>query len=162
MTKADSVITKIIKKISGSVDWELVTHTVPTGSHTYRWRYTKDKTDSAGLDLGWVDSIECQNCSTPTSIVDDDQSPNTITLFQNYPNPFNPTTVISFEIPKISHVRIEVYNALGHLVATLVNENKNAGRHEVIFVASGLSSGFYLYRLQTELYTESRKMLLVK
>ena len=162
VTEADSVITKIITAISGSVDWELVTHIVPAGSHTYRWSYAKDDTESTGLDLGWVDSIECRTCSTPTSIVEDDQSPNTIVLFQNYPNPFNPTTVIEYSLPQSSHVRLEVYSILGQLVATLVNERVTMGTHTVSFDGKNLSSGVYIYRLTTPEYAESRMMNLIK
>ncbi len=85
-----------------------------------------------------------------------------ISLAQNYPNPFNPSTRINFTIPEQAHVRLRVYNVMGQHVRTLVNEVKSPGSYEVPFEAIGLSSGIYLYRLQTETYTASRSMLLVK
>ncbi|MCS7212140.1 MAG: choice-of-anchor Q domain-containing protein [Chloroherpetonaceae bacterium] len=73
--------------------------------------------------------------------------PRTFELLQNYPNPFNPTTVISYELPVATEVRLEVFDMLGRRVATLVNARQEAGRYQVSFNASELTSGLYLYRL---------------
>jgi photosystem II stability/assembly factor-like uncharacterized protein len=68
-------------------------------------------------------------------------------LDQNYPNPFNPTTVISYQLPVVSNVRLGVYDLLGREVAVLVNERKAPGSYEVKFDGAGLASGVYFYRL---------------
>ena len=96
--------------------------------------------------------------------------PMSVELSQNYPNPFNPTTNISFALPQSGDVRIEVYNIQGQKVATLITENKPAGRHSITFDASRLASGVYIYRMQVttgegsalvnEVFT--RKMTLIK
>lgn len=83
-------------------------------------------------------------------------------LYQNYPNPFNPATRIKFAIPKQSQVNLSIYNVLGELVTTLVNKHLNAGYYEFDFNAAGYSSGVYIYRIKTEDYIESKKMLLMK
>ncbi|MBS1515048.1 MAG: T9SS type A sorting domain-containing protein [Bacteroidetes bacterium] len=83
-------------------------------------------------------------------------------LYQNYPNPFNPVTNIKFDVPKASFVTVRIYNSLGREIALLVNEAKQAGSYAVDFNASSLSSGVYYYRLQTEGFTETRKMVLLK
>ena len=83
-------------------------------------------------------------------------------LDQNYPNPFNPTTQITYAIPIESHVKLKVYNVLGNEVATLVDEEKPAGEYTVKFNASDLSSGVYIYRLQTDYSTITKKMTLIK
>lgn len=88
--------------------------------------------------------------------------PSDYRLLQNYPNPFNPSTQIRFAIPEQAHVHLSVYNMLGQQVTTLVNENRCAGRYEVSFDASSLSSGLYLYRLQAGDFVKSRQMMLVK
>lgn len=85
-----------------------------------------------------------------------------IELKQNYPNPFNPSTQINFAITEQSHVLLEVYNTLGQKVSILVNETKTPGWHQVSFNASGLSSGTYIYRLETQSYTIERLMTFVK
>jgi hypothetical protein len=88
--------------------------------------------------------------------------PDDFTLAQNYPNPFNPTTVISYQLPVSSEVRLEVYDMLGRNVATLVNEQVSAGRHTVNFDASNLSSGVYLYRLQAGAQIMTKKLTILK
>ncbi|AXJ00566.1 Por secretion system C-terminal sorting domain-containing protein [Cyclonatronum proteinivorum] len=88
--------------------------------------------------------------------------PEAVALEQNYPNPFNPATTIRYSLPEAADVRLEVYNLLGQRVATLVSGTVDAGVHTVSFDASALSSGVYLYRLQTSGMVLSRKMLLVK
>jgi len=83
-------------------------------------------------------------------------------LHQNYPNPFNPSTVIKYEIPRASQIKLEVYDLLGRKVAELENGIKAAGTYQVQFDASQLSSGIYVYRLESEKSVISKKMLLIK
>ena len=94
-----------------------------------------------------------------------EESPKTIGYFslsQNHPNPFNPSTVINYEIPKASIVRLKVYDVLGREVATLVNEEKPAGRYNVTFDASKYSSGIYFYRITAGDFSQIKKMVLLK
>ncbi len=86
----------------------------------------------------------------------------TYKLEQNYPNPFNPSTRIIYQVAATSNVKLEVFDMLGRKVATLVNERKEAGEYPVIFNAQNLSSGVYFYRLQTDKFTQTKKMMLVK
>ncbi len=88
--------------------------------------------------------------------------PRQFNLKQNYPNPFNPVTNIEFDIAKTSFVKLEIYNSLGQEVKTLVNEELTAGSYKVDFDASGLTSGAYFYRLVTDSYVKTNKMILVK
>ncbi len=83
-------------------------------------------------------------------------------LNQNYPNPFNPGTTISYELPQSANVIIKVYDVLGNEVKTLVNNNEQAGKHQIYFDASKLSSGIYLYKMQAGKYSEIKKMILLK
>jgi hypothetical protein len=91
-----------------------------------------------------------------------DLVPEAFALLQNYPNPFNPTTNIEFSIPKSEFVTLKVYNILGEEVATLVSERLAVGQYRYDWNASSLASGVYLYRIQTQDYVESKKMILMK
>lgn len=88
--------------------------------------------------------------------------PGKYSITQNYPNPFNPVTSIKYTIPDNEFVSIKVFDILGNEVATLVNENKNAGNYNVEFKADNFSSGLYFYKIQAGSYTQIRKMLLLK
>jgi len=88
--------------------------------------------------------------------------PKEVRLHNNYPNPFNPSTQIAFDLPRESHVTLEVYNILGERVALLVDEVRGAGYHQVRFDASGLASGIYLYRMTANNVTLMNKMVLMK
>ncbi|MEM1096524.1 MAG: T9SS type A sorting domain-containing protein [Bacteroidota bacterium] len=97
------------------------------------------------------------------NINDPDELPEGYALEQNYPNPFNPTTTLAFSIPQAQDVSLTVYNVLGQQVATLVNNQLlTAGRHEVAFNATELSSGVYVYRLDAGAYSLTKSMLLIK
>ncbi len=93
--------------------------------------------------------------------------PTDFALEQNYPNPFNPTTRIQFSLPTASPVRLAIYNVSGELVRLLVNDDLAAGTYRLTWNATdndgrGVSSGVYIYRLQTGKFVSSRKMLLIK
>jgi len=84
------------------------------------------------------------------------------TLFQNYPNPFNPNTTISWQSPAGSRQTIKVYDVLGNEIATIVDEYKPAGKYEVEFNAGNLTSGTYFYKIISDNFAETRKMILLK
>jgi hypothetical protein len=84
-------------------------------------------------------------------------------LMQNYPNPFNPVTTIRYELAATSTVAVDVYDVLGRRVANLVNRvQQQPGSYNIQFDGAQLSSGTYLIRLQTETFTQTRKMMLLK
>jgi hypothetical protein len=93
--------------------------------------------------------------------------PGEYALLANYPNPFNPETRISFQIPRSCHVRLSVFNNRGQLIAVLVDGEVTAGTHTKIWNAmdmtgSKVTSGVYLYKLETKEYTEVRKMIFIQ
>ncbi|MEO8513600.1 MAG: choice-of-anchor J domain-containing protein [Ignavibacteria bacterium] len=90
------------------------------------------------------------------------ETPTHFELKQNYPNPFNPTTNIEFSIAKTRDVSLVIYNSLGQLVSTLVNQELKPGTYKYDFNASGLPSGSYYYRLTAGDFVRTNKMILVK
>ncbi|PIQ08453.1 MAG: hypothetical protein COW71_11695 [Ignavibacteriales bacterium CG18_big_fil_WC_8_21_14_2_50_31_20] len=86
----------------------------------------------------------------------------TYELYSNYPNPFNPTTQISYQLPKDEFVNLVVYNSLGQLISTLVNQHQTSGKYSVKFDATSLPSGVYIYKIQAGEFSSVKKMLLTK
>ena len=80
----------------------------------------------------------------------------------NYPNPFNSSTIISLDLPNAGHVNIDIFNMLGQKIETLYDGFMNAGRNEVVWNGSAVSSGLYLYRVTSGERTATRKMLMIK
>jgi flagellar hook assembly protein FlgD len=88
-------------------------------------------------------------------------------LNKNFPNPFNPSTTISYEIPIKGIVKLQIFDLLGRLVATLVNSEQNAGPHQIVWQGKSeggtiVSSGLYFYRLQSGNFSQTERMLLLK
>ena len=79
-----------------------------------------------------------------------------------YPNPFNPTTTLSFALPVISHVILEVYNIIGRLIYELINSNMDAGYHSVIWNADNNASGVYFVKMVAGDFVNTQKLMLVK
>ncbi len=105
-----------------------------------------------GVQYGTIVSID----DAPENI------PRKISLYQNYPNPFNPVTTIRYDIPVNTHASLKVFNLLGQEAAVLTDRRHLPGSYEITFDASHLSSGFYIYVLQTAEVKRSRRMLLIK
>ena len=108
--------------------------------------------------------------STPTPITEERNTlPKEFALAQNYPNPFNPSTVIAYQLPTASDVRLELYDVLGRKISTLVNTRQAAGYYTFTLNASNLATGIYFYRLQanatngtSKTFVQTKKMMLVK
>jgi len=88
--------------------------------------------------------------------------PSEFKLYQNYPNPFNPVTIINYELRISSYVILAVFDVLGKIVETFVNQKQSPGKYEVVFSGAGLPSGVYFSKLISEGYSETRKMVLLK
>ncbi len=101
--------------------------------------------------------------STPTPMTEEHSTlPKEFALAQNYPNPFNPSTVIAYQLPTASDVRLELFDVLGRKVATLVNARQAAGYYNVVLNANNLATGIYFYRLQAGNFVQTKKMILLK
>ena len=132
--------------------------------------YTAIKTyDNSGNQslISNVDSAEA-GFDLVTDINDTESDlPTDFELSQNYPNPFNPTTTISFSLPEQSYVDLSIYNVNGQKITTLVDQNLHAGVHTFEWDGNSVSgnqvaTGIYIYRIQANSYTDSKKMVLMK
>ena len=122
------------------------------------FRYNTDVTN-AGFFV-YLDDI---SISSPTSVDQTDAGvPDKFSLSQNYPNPFNPSTAIHFSLPSSGYVSLNIFNTLGEEVATLVAEQLTPGTYKVEWIANGIPSGVYFYRLQVGRFVDTRKLVLLK
>ncbi len=131
---------------------------LPTDHYDYTIK-TKDNTNLLSIPS---DKVSVMALAPKIKVDVSEKIPSEYTLAQNYPNPFNPSTNIVFSIKENGFVLLKVYDILGKEVATLVNEQKPAGNYEVEFDASTLSSGMYIYKIQSGNFIETKKMLLMK
>ncbi|MCH8524427.1 MAG: T9SS type A sorting domain-containing protein [Balneolales bacterium] len=129
----------------------------------FRYYFTGERLseDSGARDMLRLDNINISDL-TDVSAFEPDEQIQKFMLEQNFPNPFNPSTLIRFYLPEDLYTRLTVHNVLGQKVATLVEGQLNAGRHEVNFNAMGLSSGIYVAHIQAEGLTASTRMMLIK
>lgn len=97
-----------------------------------------------------------------SKIIEVEVIPTEFALHQNYPNPFNPSTKIRWQSIVDSRQVLKVYDMLGNEITTLLDEYKTAGNYEINFDAINLASGIYIYRLITDNYTETKKMILLR
>ena len=89
-------------------------------------------------------------------------TPESYELYQNYPNPFNPVTNIKYQLVHSGFVKLSVYDMLGREIGRIINQDQKAGTYTVQYDASKLSSGAYFYRIESQDFTETKKMILVK
>ena len=139
--------------------WNIFDHQFQFLLHLYIY----DNKIWAGTNDGlWYKELE-------TTSLEPIEQPNNFNLSQNYPNPFNPSTKISWQSPITGHQSLKVYDVLGNVITTLVDEERPAGKYDTSFNASGLASGIYFYRiaihsdkLQIGTYVETKKMILLR
>ncbi len=116
-----------------------------------------------GFGTVYFDDLRVTRPGLVTAVGDDTPGrPAAFALAQNTPNPFNPTTAISYQLSAVSNVRLDVFDALGRKVRTLVDGPQSAGAHTVTFDGNGLASGLYLYRLTASGQTLARRMTLIR
>ena len=122
-----------------------------------------DKNISGGSKFSYrLKQIDNNGTFEYSDIVEVEVVPQQFELSQNYPNPFNPTTTIRFSLPVQSQLKINIYNMLGELVKTLSDGMYEAGYYNITIDASDLSSGTYIYRLESNDFVETKKMILLK
>ena len=150
-------------------NWSRIGYVEGNGTTTESKSYSFiDNSISAGSYNYRLKQIDFDGSYTYSNVIElEFNTPADFVLEQNYPNPFNPRTHIRYSIPStgtslMKFVQLKVFDLLGNEIATLVNEEKPAGRYEVEFDGSVLTSGVYYYRLSAGNYNETRKLILIK
>ncbi|MBP9581802.1 MAG: M20/M25/M40 family metallo-hydrolase [Ignavibacterium sp.] len=158
-----------IEKSTNNVNWDKIGFVPGNGTSTEVHNYSFiDQNPFVGTSYYRLKQIDFDGTSEYANIVEVVYGTvSEFALEQNYPNPFNPSTKIKYSIASVetkhaSSVQLKIYDVLGNEVATLVNEEKTPGNYEVIFDASKLSSGVYLYTIKSGIFVQTRKMLLMK
>jgi hypothetical protein len=155
-----------IERMLDNSGWERISFVDGNGTTTEprEYSYVDDisgiSANSLSYRLKQVDFDGSYEYSEAISL--NNSTPSDFTLNQNYPNPFNPVTIISYSVPAKDFVSIKVYDVIGNEIVTLVNEEKQAGNYQVEFNASELQSSTYFYRMQTDSFVETKKMLLLR
>lgn len=128
-----------------------------------KFNYNTDLYDFFAVKVYGV-SVRCIKDDSNTDVegANAKRLPIEYSVSQNFPNPFNPTTVISYQLPAYSHVKLKLYDLLGREVAILIDQEKAPGKYEVIFNAQNLSSGIYFYRMESGSFSQTKKLLLLK
>ena len=131
-------------------------------NNKYYWR-VRSKTDNGATSAySSVGNFIVSSTTNVGQTLNRKTVPASFELEQNYPNPFNPSTTIDYSIPKSGLVTIKIYDVLGKEVKTLVNNIKSAGNYSVEFNATKFASGIYYYRMQTNDFIETKKLILIK
>jgi hypothetical protein len=137
----------------------------PARSNGYSYVFKKSDLSHSWFDKGGV-GYTFFPAANQSLAVDQPAGKQTVVegfeLNQNYPNPFNPATTIEFSIPQQSQVTMKVFDVLGHEVAELVNEKKDAGNYSVSWDAGQFPSGLYFYILRAGDRLETKRMILMK
>ncbi|MCH7965584.1 MAG: T9SS type A sorting domain-containing protein [Bacteroidetes bacterium] len=171
----DQLIVTGIAQLSGTLDVSAIINFEPQVGQKYEIISANTVTGTfdqivshggLGFDVTYNSNNVSITITSPVDVKDEDLIPTDYVLYQNYPNPFNPTTKIKYGIPNSGLIILQVYNLLGEVVTTLVNEQQPAGNYEVSFdatsAAGGLSSGIYLYKIQAGEFIETKKMVLLR
>jgi len=153
-----------IERRSNTSDWTKISFIPGFGTTSETKSYSfSDNNLSAGKYCYRLKQVDFDGTFEYSNVVEGEViAVNKFELSQNYPNPFNPSTSIRFNLPVASNVKLSVYNLLGQQVKSIVNGFRTAGSHTVTFDASDLSSGVYIYRIEANNFTQTRKMTLIK
>lgn len=145
-------------------NWENKGFVNGKGTTTEKTFYSfKDKNEKPGTYLYRLKQIDFDGTFSYSSEVEIEVTgPKDFALYQNYPNPFNPSTTIKFALPVKTNLSLNVYNTLGEKVAEIFKGEMEEGYHEMMFNASGLSSGVYFYKIESENFNSTKKLMLLK
>ncbi len=150
--------------VKGQTEFNNVGFVSGKGTTTEKSVYSfSDKNEKPGTYVYRLKQIDLDGTYSYSNEVEIEVTgPKDFALYQNYPNPFNPSTTIKFALPVKTNLSLNIYNTLGEKVAEIFKGEMEEGYHEMMFNASGLSSGIYYYTITADNFSETKKMILVK
>jgi len=152
----------------GDMNWNFQEYPVTAGQRIFKWTYNKDYSVSWGGDAAWLDNILFPPYGDLVIGVSENPAEVSSELRQNYPNPFHDFTSISFSLNKKSFVTLRIFDITGNIIRTLLNnERTDAGSNTLMWDGTDdngtrISDGIYYYSLQTDSYSTTRKMIMIK
>lgn len=159
-------------KLDSATGDTLWTRTSTFNTDYPRFANVQTTSDNGLIITGYTDSHDLVLVKTTqngvlTAIEPQGVHPQSYSLNQNFPNPFNPSTVITYQLPQSAEVSIQVYNALGQLIKTLISEEQSAGSHSVVWdgfdeKGRAVPSGIFMYTIQSKDFIKTRKMVLIR
>lgn len=154
-----------IERSLDNVNFEEIGFVKGAGDSEYEnaYSYTDKETDDVGVYYYRLKQVDFDGTYEFSSVISASiKAPNSYSLYQAYPNPFNPSATIKFDLKESGLVKLTVYNSLGQVVNTLINNELDAGQHDIMFNAARLASGIYFYKLEVNGFTAVKKMMLIK
>jgi len=160
---------KIKYTTNNGTSWIDVISSTPAASGTYTWSVPNTPSTKCKIRISDVTNSSIVSISNsafsiiiPNGLENTSEIPAEFKLSQNFPNPFNPATVINYQLPENSFVSLRVFDMIGNEVATLVNEEKQAGYHTVTFNVKNISTGVYFYQIKAGEFSATKKLILTK
>jgi hypothetical protein len=151
--------TSIPEAWSESSEWSILNFDPVMAKHIQVISIENNQSIYAGI---WESEVWGFDSLTEIETEEEVLKPETFELLQNYPNPFNPSTKIVVQLAQNTNIRLAVYNVLGELVRVLADTEYAPGKHEFNFDARGLTSGVYIYRVESSEFVETKKMILLQ
>jgi len=161
------VIANLVFKVTDPDITEITIEAISTVNPNHQLTFVyhefdADGTPSSNAITNSSDKGEVVEFESITLQVASKEIPDNYALMQNYPNPFNPATDIAFALPEAAHVKLSIYNVLGQEVTILQDDMMEAGQHVINWDARDRASGIYFYRISTDNFNETKKMMLLK
>lgn len=158
----------LLVSYNNGITWDMIHENISPVQESYNWQVPEVLSDSVVIKLEdsdfprFYDQTGIFSIVRITGVDGNDGIPAEYTLYDAYPNPFNPSTRIKFAVPEEGKVKVAVYNLLGQKMVTLVDDNLDAGYHEVVFTAQGYTSGVYFVIMETNKNKFTKKIILMK
>lgn len=151
-----------VERSIDKVHWREIIFINSSANHTGNKYLYNDKNLTEGIYYYRLKQVDYNGSIKYSEITEADLLSHNYSLKQNYPNPFNPLTMIEYSVAERANITLKIFNILGQEISIIVNALKEPGNYKVMFDGSSLAGGVYYYRINTDSYTQTKKMILLK